>query len=132
MRIKTPRKTDRAQRAYLGLRLMLGGVGLSLVASSIASANIIGNDTANFNPNPSGLDFVTVHGSDTLGYGLVNGGLFFNQAKNTLPVARDFSGNKIDPDDTVTFMDFGFAYGLTNHLEMGMSFSTLLDQQVQG
>lgn len=135
MRIKILRKQPRAKSASSIQRLALAVVGVAMISTlmalPVATANIIGNDTANFNPNPSGLDFVTVHGSDTLGYGILNGGLFFNRAKNTLPATRDLGMNKVDPEDTVTFMDFGFAYGLTDHFEVGLSFSTLLDQQIE-
>jgi Outer membrane protein and related peptidoglycan-associated (lipo)proteins len=103
---------------------------LTLLLSSGASANFTGNDTSNFNPNASGLDFVTVHGSDTLLPGYFNFSLFVNQASNTLPETEDTFGNKIDFNDKVTFADLGVAMGLTKRLEIAGSLSYLLDQQV--
>ena len=48
-------------------------------------ANVVGVDTQNFNPTTSGLDFVTVHSSETLKPGYVNFGFYLNYAGNTLP-----------------------------------------------
>lgn len=58
---------------------------LLTVVSVSAHANVVGTDMQNFNTITSGLDFVTVESSETLRPGVVNLGLFFNYAVNTLP-----------------------------------------------
>lgn len=108
----------------------LSTAGLILVLGVSANANIIGNDTDNFNPSPSALDFVTVHGSQTLTPGLLSFSIFANRARNTLPSTVDQTGARIDPDDVVTFMDVGLAYGISSNFEMGFVLSTLLAQEV--
>jgi hypothetical protein len=58
-------------------------------------ANIIGNDTQNFNPIPSGIDFTSVHSSETLKEGIFNSSFIINRARNTLPTTRDAFGIEV-------------------------------------
>lgn len=97
--------------------------------ASVSWGNFVGNDTNNFNPVPSGLDFITVHGSETLNYGLLNSNAFVNHAANTLPVAFDMITDKpLHFSDKITFTDVSFGFGITERFEVGLTFSTLLDQ----
>lgn len=64
------------------LRVLLS---LFLLADFSASANMIGSDAQNFSPTQDGLDFVTVHSSETLDPGILNLGFFVNYAQNTFP-----------------------------------------------
>ncbi len=102
---------------------------LLLTWSVGAEANFVGNDTSNFNPTHSGLGFVTVHDSETLSEGVLNFGLFLNQAGNLLPTTVDSSGQAIDSKDRLTFADLSLAYGLMNRLDLGISFSYLVNQE---
>lgn len=95
-----------------------------------ALANFVGNDTSNFNPIPSGLDFVTVHSSRTLSSGYLNMGLFFNQATNSLPDTRTNNGQIIGADDRMIFSDLGFAFGITDRFEAALGLSYLIEQEV--
>lgn len=94
-----------------------------------ARANVVGNDTQNFNPAPDGLDFLTVHSSETLIPGYLNTGFFLNQGKNVLPDTVDIFGNVTSSKDSVTFADMSLAYGVSERVDVGLSFSYLLDQQ---
>lgn len=100
-----------------------------LVWCSRTEANFVGNDTSNFNPTTSGLNFVTIESSETLAPGLLNVGLFFNQAANVLPDTVDSIGHRIGSKDKLTFADFSVAYGLTERFDLGVSFSYLMSQE---
>ena len=60
-----------ARRHYGTVILAVAAAGIG----HVASANVIGNDTQNFNPTTNGLDFVTVQSSETLDPGIINFGL---------------------------------------------------------
>lgn len=100
------------------------------MVSHVSWANLVGNDTQNFNPTSGGLDFVTVHSSETLSSGFLNSGLFYNQASNVLPDSLDSNGNTVKSKDRISFGDVNFGYGFTNQFEMGFNFSYLLSQQI--
>lgn len=103
----------------------------SLVFSSrSAEANFVGNDTQNFNPVPSGLDFITVHGTQVLNPGFLNTGAFLNYARNSLPPTINTAGNKIYADSGVTFADVSAAYGVSQRFEIATSLSYLVSQHV--
>lgn len=89
-------------------------------------ANVIGTDAQNFNSISSGLDFVTVHSSETLARGVFNLGLFFNYAKNTLPYFDQGKEN-----DSLLIADMNIGYGLAKNWDIGMSFPYLIDQSVK-
>lgn len=89
-------------------------------------ANVIGTDVQNFNPTNDGLDFVTVHSSDTLEEGLINFGLFYNYAKNSLTGYT----NGTEPNDGLHSADFNFGIGVTDDFNVGMSFPQVLKQTV--
>lgn len=107
-------------------------VGLiSVLASQATMANVVGVDTQNFNPTTSGLDFVTVQSSETLQPGVLNFGLFFNYAINTLPNYEDAttqSRNKAR--DRLLSSDVNFGLGLLPRWDIGISVPAVLSQQV--
>lgn len=92
--------------------------------SSLATANIVGNDTQNFNPITSGLDFVTVQSTETLFRGIVNFGLFANHGQNVLPEAA--TGGFAGGTDSMSMLDFNIGAGLSTQMDAGISFSTLM------
>ncbi|MEY4630419.1 MAG: hypothetical protein RIQ81_539 [Pseudomonadota bacterium] len=97
-----------------------------------ALANVIGNDTQNFNPTTNGLDFVTVQSSETLDPGIVNLGLFLNQARNTLPRLRDKTTNQFpaNASDRLLGMDLNAGVGISENWDVGVSLPQILDQKV--
>ena len=105
---------------------------LSLILSlPHARANVVGADTQNFNPLTSGLDFVTVHSSETLQPGIINFGLFFNYAVNSLPNYEDTTtGTKTNFADSLLSADLNFGVGIMNNWDFGVSFPFLLSQEV--
>ncbi len=104
---------------------------IAAFASSVAHANVVGVDTQNFNPVTNGLDFVTVHSSETLEPGLINLGLFWNLAGNTLPNLENVSDQSLtEVTDTLLSMDFNLGLGLTRNWDIGVSFPQILNQSV--
>jgi outer membrane protein OmpA-like peptidoglycan-associated protein len=94
-------------------------------------ANVVGADTQNFNPTNDGLDFVTVHSSETLKPGIFNLGLFLNYAVNSLPNYEDtVTQERTNFKDSLLSADFNFAVGLTENWEVGLSMPVLLSQSV--
>ncbi len=101
------------------------------LASMPVKANVVGADTQNFNPSNDGLDFVTVHSSETLSPGLLNMGFFLNYAVNSLPNFQDTTTQKrTNFRDSLLSSDLNFALGLTRNWEMGLSIPVLLSQSV--
>ncbi len=99
--------------------------------ASTSQANVVGADTQNFNPITSGVDFVTVHSSETLQPGVINAGLFFNYAINSLANIEDVSTQSRDEIiDSLVSMDFNLGVGLLKNWEVGVSFPQVLSQDV--
>jgi outer membrane protein OmpA-like peptidoglycan-associated protein len=110
---------------------MGGIIALILAFSGAANANVVGADTQNFNPTNDGLDFVTVHSSETLTPGLLNLGFFVNYAVNSLPNYEDrTTQTRTNFSDSLLSADFNFAIGLAPNWEAGFSFPYLLAQSV--
>lgn len=110
---------------YLALTLAIG------LSSRFALANVVGADTQNFNPTNDGLDFVTVHSSETLHPGLLNMGFFLNYAVNSLPnYENTTSQTRTNFRDTLLSSDLNFALGVSRGWEVGMSFPYLWAQTV--
>jgi outer membrane protein OmpA-like peptidoglycan-associated protein len=104
---------------------------LILLGTWQAQANVVGVDAQNFNPTTSGLDFVTVHSSKTLSPGVMNFGMFFNYAVNTLPNYENKQfGSFTQPNDALTSMDLNMGIGLMNNWDMGISLPQVLRQDV--
>ena len=107
---------------------------LSIFLTPVVSANVVGNDAQNFNATTSGLDFVTVHSSETLEPGIFNLGLFVNQAVNTLPYydETDSGGRqtRINPNDALLGADINMGVGLMKNWDVGLSLPQVLYQSV--
>lgn len=106
----------------------VSGFGLVtfLLASGSVLANVVGTDAQNFNPTTSGLDFVTVHSSETLMPGVANFGIYLNEAWNALPRFR----NQPEYQDHLLGMDLNFGLGLAERWDAGVSVPAVLDQSV--
>lgn len=96
-----------------------------------SSANVVGTDMQNFNPTTSGLDFVTVHSSETLKPGIMNFGLFLNYAVNTLPYFENSPQGKLNLNDSILGLDFNMGLGLIENWDIGVSFPAVLSQSVR-
>lgn len=103
------------------------GVLLSLFVS-FAFANNIGTDYQNFNSSITGLDFTTVHSSQTLPPCFCNLGVFVNSAKNTLTYSDTYlsaAGNQnlkgIRANDIMTAADLNIAIGITDNWDFGVA-----------
>ncbi|MGE0763122.1 MAG: OmpA family protein [Bdellovibrionales bacterium] len=106
------------------------GLIVTLLSPS-AYANVVGADTQNFNPITNGLDFVTVHSSETLQPGLFNFGLFLNYAVNSLPNYEDVNtADRTNFQDSLLSADLNLGVGLMQNWDVGISFPFLLSQSV--
>lgn len=101
-------------------------------------ANICGTDYQTFNPTSSGLDFTTVHSTQTLSPCIMNFGVFVNHSVNTLTYTKTFtdsqgnSFNKGDqPNDQLTSMDLSFGLGLNKKWDIGVSIPFILNQNIE-
>lgn len=111
---------------YLLVVLFVGG---------FANANVIGSDAQNFAPTPDGIDYVTVHASETLEKGVLNFGVFLNYAQNTFP-AFEGSGSVpaqslLDKNDSMTSADINVAYGVSKNFQIGLSLPHILSQSIE-
>jgi len=112
----------------MGIRIILS---VFLIFPYLAHANVVGVDAQNFNPTTNGLDFVTVHSSKTLSPGVINFGLFFNYALNTLPNYEDTTTGSIqEPNDSLTSMDINMGIGIMNNWDVGISLPQVVYQDV--
>lgn len=98
--------------------------------SQNANANVVGTDMQNFNATTNGLDFVTVQSSETLKPGIVNLGLFFNYAVNTLPYFENTPQGRLNFNDTELGADMNIGVGLMRNWDIGFSFPQMLNQSV--
>ena len=104
---------------------------ITLLFISSAQANVVGIDSQNFNPTSNGIDFVTVQSSETLEPGIVNLGLFFNYAVNTLPNYQNTTTQGRDePQDELISMDVSIGLGLTKNWDIGFTVPQVLWQNV--
>lgn len=94
--------------------------------------NVVGSDTQNFNPITSGIDFVTVHSSETLQPGLINFGFFLNYSRNSLTYSRSVGPYSVrnKPNDSLTSMDLNVGLGLADNWDVGASFPRVLMQSI--
>ena len=111
---------------------LLTVLGLTtLLLSRLAFANVVGADTQNFNPTTNGLDFVTVHSSETLQPGLLNFGFFLNYAVNSLPNYEDVStADRTNFKDSLFSADLNMGIGLGRNWDAGVSLPFLISQKV--
>lgn len=98
-----------------------------------AQANICGTDFQNFNPTTSGLDFVTVQSSETLKPCILNLGLFFNYASNTLSYSKNYgsatSGTKAG--DKILGADLSLGIGISENWDFGVNIPFVLSQELE-
>ena len=95
----------------------------------LSQANVVGVDSQNFNPTSNGLDFVTVQSSETLEPGILNFGLFFNYAINTLPNYQNITTQKRnEPRDKLLSGDISLGVGLMKNWDMGLTVPQVLYQ----
>jgi len=97
-----------------------------------AYSNVCGTDYQAFNPTTNGLDFVTVHSSETLKPCIINLGLFFNYAANTLTYSESLatSTGKNKPGDKIFAADFGGGIGITKNWDFGINVPMVLRQTI--
>ncbi|MBC86217.1 MAG: hypothetical protein CL677_03470 [Bdellovibrionaceae bacterium] len=97
-------------------------------------ANVIGSDAQNFAPTPDGIDFVTVHASETLEPGIINFGFYINYAQNTFPTFEGDGGapsqSLLDKNDSFTSADLNVAIGLMDNFQVGFSMPYVINQTI--
>lgn len=109
-------------------------VGFFLLISTIGHANVCGSDLQNFNPTSSNLNFVTVQSSNTLEPCLVNLGLFFDYAINTLTYSQNVGtdsivGSKVK--NSLLQANFSFGIGITSAWDVGLNLPVMLSQEAK-
>lgn len=105
------------------IAIIAAGLVVVLLLSFKARANVVGSDVQNFNPTTSGLDFVTVHSSETLEPGVVNVGFFLNFAVNTMPnYENKTTQQRTKFEDNMLGGDINFGVGLAKDWDFGVSF----------
>lgn len=109
------------------LFVAVGGIGFYC---ALSKANVVGTDLQNFNPTTNGLDFVTVHSSETLEPGILNFGLFLNYALNTLPSYDSKSDGITHFSDSLLSADLNFGLGLMKGWDFGVSFPQVISQNI--
>lgn len=122
----------------LKLRILIFSTGLTILLLSLtAKANVCGTDYQTFNPTSSGLDFVSVHSSETLNPCYINFGTFLNYSVNTLTYTRnytDISGNKYlagdKPNDQIWGLDLNMGIGLSKVWDIGFSVPFVVKQSL--
>lgn len=106
-----------------------------LLAVENAHANLCGTAYQSFNPTTSGLDFVSVHSSETLQPCMINLGLFANYSIKTLTYTRDYTdasgrvyraGGR--PDDKILGADLSAGFGLRKNWDIGFNIPFVIDQ----
>jgi outer membrane protein OmpA-like peptidoglycan-associated protein len=105
-----------------------------LLGYSMAKANVCGTDFQNFNPTTSGLDFVTTQSSETLKPCIINMGLFFNYAENSLTYSNSLNANfprGQKRKDKIVGADLSLGMGLTDRWDVGFNVPLVLSQTVQ-
>ncbi len=105
-------------------------VGLISMIGAPGQANVVSGGHQNFNTNPSGLDFVTVHSSETLRPGLVNLGLFTNYAVNSLPYWNSETQGRTRFNDSLLGLDLNLGIGLSQNLEAAVSAPMVIAQKI--
>jgi len=111
----------------------LVGTAALLQPSSVLRANVVGGDLQNFNPAPSGMDYVTVQSAETLEPGFVNVSAVINHAVNSLPYfEEEDTQSRLRANDSLTMLDVGAAVGIMPGLEVGAGTQNLIRQRVDG
>ncbi len=110
------------------------GLALSTMLTPVVKANVVGNETQNFNPTSNGVGFVTVQGSQTLPVGYFNLGLFVDHAINTMPVfaGGDASQSRTKINDYVTTTHIHAGMGLAKNWDLGISLPYVVAEKFAG
>jgi outer membrane protein OmpA-like peptidoglycan-associated protein len=103
------------------------------LSPALSFANVCGTDYQNFNPLTSGLDFITVHSSETLQPCYMNLGVFINYSRDTLTYTRDVGTGRVGDkaNDSMWSSDLNVGMGITNNWDAGISFPAVLKTSVQ-
>lgn len=99
-----------------------------------ARANICGTDYQNFNPTTNGLDFVTVHSSETLQPCVINMGLFLNYAANSLTYSKTLNQNFQSGQkgkDRSLGADLSLGMGINKRWDFGVNVPFILNHTVE-
>ncbi len=102
----------------------------NLIFALKSQANVVSTGNQNFNPTPNGLDFLTVHSSETLKPGIINIGLFLNNAINSLPYYEASNQDRTNFNDSLLGLDINIGVGITDDFELGLSHPFVLAQTV--
>lgn len=103
---------------------------LTLALASSARGNALGSDAQNFNATVDGLDFVTVHSSETLKPGIFNLGFFGNLAINSLPYYDGAAQTRTNFNDSLLGADLNIGVGLARNWQVGLSLPQIWAQSV--
>lgn len=108
---------------------------LIFIISPQLHANVGGSDLQNFNPNPQGLEFVTVSPTQTLLPWQFNLGATGSYSINSLPYSTVVTapvGQKFsDPTDQLMYSHLYLATGLMQGWDIGVSAGFINHQQLQ-
>ncbi len=108
---------------------------ISMLFSSPLYANILGSDIQNFNPTTNGLDFLTVHSSQTLQPFQVNIGAFGNYSYNSLPYstvsAADNTQSLFEVNDQIVHSYLNLGIGIIQGWELGASMTFMNSQTMK-
>ncbi len=109
------------------------GIFILAILTSPVHANVCGTDYQNFNPTTSGLDFVTVHSSETLRPCFINMGVFLNYAANNLTYSQTLNpalAKGQQRKDKVLGADVSIGIGLTDNWDIGFNVPAVLAQSL--
>lgn len=100
---------------------------------AVSFANICGTDYQNFNPLTGGLDFITVHSSETLQPCYMNLGVFINYSRDTLTYTKGTANNNIGDKarDEMWSTDLNVGMGITKNWDAGISFPAVIYTDVK-
>lgn len=112
------------------MKIFLFQVAALMIYITPVQANVVSTGMQNFNPTPDGLDFLTVQSSETLSPGIINIGLFFNNAYNSLPYYEGSSQSRTNFNDSLLGMDINIGAGITENFELGFSNPMVIAQTV--
>lgn len=91
-----------------------------------AFSNVLGH-MQTFSPNTDGLDFITVHSARPLPKGFFAFSSYLNYAKDHLLVYKTLGAqDRLNYSDSLFEYDFGFAYGLTESVQLSLQMPVLL------
>ncbi len=105
-----------------------------LMATQVASANVVGSAYQIFNPTYNGSGFVTVESSQTLKSGQFSLGIMFDYGSNSLPyiTTESVDGSLTeDRKDSLTTGTFTLGLGITEGWDVGITVPVAFNQVVE-